>query len=148
MSNASERVIHTERAVLLARWHSLALGLFSEKMASGTPIYEGLHDAMLLILDGLEEPGESCREGIEGLARIFAIHPFPPSAFMKLFFELQVLLSELFTDEAEQKALQARMEDLILEAFDAFMLHREKIYRLKVEESSRSMYMALRRVGR
>ena len=45
-----------------------------------------------------------------------------------------------------QDSFNARMDALVLQAFDSYMRHREKIYQLKVEEEKRRMHMALRRV--
>ena len=69
---------------------------------------------------------------------------------MSMFFELQKILLEIVpstTDKAVEEDLRARTNQLLLDSFDLFMKHREIIYQLKVEESSRSMHMALRRVN-
>jgi len=72
------------------------------------------------------------------------VQEFPPSKAMTLFFELKTILGELCS-EAETGLLQSRIEELTLKAFDSYMMHREKIYQLKVDESRRRMFMALRR---
>jgi hypothetical protein len=145
MSKAMSRVIQQNRKEILAGWHGKALALFSEKMARGTPIFDLLHEAMGMILDGFEEGGESCTEGLSSFSRIFAIHPFPPSRSMRLFFELQTILMAFVSDDESRDLLQTRIKEIMLEACDDFMAHREKIYQLKVEERQRSMFMALRR---
>ena len=145
MTKALDRVIQQNRKEILDRWHGQALALFSEKMARGTPIFDLLNESMGMILDGFEEGSESCLEGVDSFARIFAVLPFPPSGSMRLFFELQFILAAFCPDEESRDAMQTRIQAIMLDACDDFMAHREKIYQLKVEERQRSMYMALRR---
>ena len=131
MSKTWERVIQENRKDILQRWHERGLGLFAEKMSAGTPVGEALADGMGMILDGFGDGGETCREGVNRLARILAVHPFRPSRSMSLFRELQTIL----------------IEQITFDAFDSFMEHRELIYKLKVEESRSQMHMLLRRAG-
>ena len=150
MSNVLESAIQEKRKEILARWLEHALALFTGQIVPGTPLFEVLDEAMGMILDGFDNGGELCREGINRFSRILAVHPFLPSRSMSMFFELQKILLEIVpstTDKAVEEDLRARTNQLLLDSFDLFMKHREIIYQLKVEESSRSMHLALRRVN-
>lgn len=147
MSKTWERVIQENRKDILQRWHERGLGLFAEKMSAGTPVGEALADGMGMILDGFGDGGETCREGVNRLARILAVHPFRPSRSMSLFRELQTILFESASPGADHELCRERIGQITFDAFDSFMEHRELIYKLKVEESRSQMHMLLRRAG-
>jgi hypothetical protein len=139
--------------VILQQWHDAALGLFPEKMGYSTPVAVVLSGALEMILSELGKSDHDCKVAIDDVTRIFAVQNFPPSRALSIFLELKIILRELMmkTTVAEmltqevQQALYSRVDTLMLDAFDSYMRHREKLYQLKVEESSRRMYMALRR---
>ncbi|MCF8215668.1 MAG: hypothetical protein K9I59_02215 [Chlorobium sp.] len=145
MSITWERIVLENRETILHRWHKQGLDLFSGKMAPGTPLSEAFADAMGMIIDGFDEDGDFCREGVLRMARILALHPFRPSQSMSLFLELLVILREFAPDGEDIGVCRERVERITLYAFDSFVEHREKIYQLKVEESRSAMHMQLRR---
>lgn len=140
---------------ILQRWTVAGGALFSEKTLISPLISDALSGAMAMILEGIDENGEALGDGLESLSRIFAVQPVPPSGAMSLFFELKNIVPETLLkipgqrafSDAERTGFQARIDEIILHAFDRYMANREKIYRLKVEESGRRMHMALRRAG-
>jgi len=140
-----KEVVERERAGILLAWQDEALGLFSEKMAPGTPMAEALGDAMGLILDDLvSSENEATQDGLERLMRIFAVHPFPPSRSLSVFRGLELIVREAGHGLVNDEELRECIDRLTLQAFDRFMEQREKIYRLKVEEERGKMHMLLR----
>ena len=154
MTTALGKLIQENRKEILELWLERALSFFSERMERTTPIGEVLYVGLGAMLDGIEENDEAFTAALNDVTRIFAVQNFPPSRSMSLFFELADLLRVFATrvtskknmTEAEWNACRTRMEEITLQAFDCYMANREKIYQLKVDESSRRVFMALRRV--
>lgn len=142
------RLIHKNRPLVLERWRQSVLAFFPQKMHSGTPLAEALSDVLAEILDALDESSERVGETVNRVSRILAVQNFPPSKAMSLFFELQAILREIAPGKVKQiywDEFRTDMEQLTLQAFDSYMVHREKIYQLKVEESKRQTFMMSRR---
>ncbi len=145
MTTTWERLIRENRSGILQRWHTGVLDLFSDKIAPGTPIGEALADAMGMILDGFAS-GDDAAEGVRRVARILAVHPVPPSRSMSMFISLRtILLSLPASGSADPDVCRGRIDVIMLDAFESFMVHREKIYQLKVEETRSRMHMLQKR---
>jgi hypothetical protein len=146
-------ILQANRKNILEQWLDRALALFPATMGPCTPVAAVFSDALERMLTGLETNEHDVLDALHDITRILAVQDFPPSRGMSIFFELKVIMREMMkksmvavtlTQEV-QEAFNARMDALVLEAFDSYMRHRETIYKLKVEESSRRMFMALRR---
>ncbi|TCD48236.1 hypothetical protein [Chlorobium sp. N1] len=145
MTNNWKEAPSINRSAVLERWMAAGLGLFPERMTPGSPAGEALADAMATLVDHFAEDGEERREGLERLTRIFAVQSMPPSKSLSLFGTLGDILAGFVAGSGEREAMRRHLERLTLEAFDCFMENRERIYRLKVEESRSQMHMLLRR---
>ena len=147
------RLSETSRRAIFKQWLDSALALFPEKMGYSTPVAVMLSGALEEILSCFETGDNTYNVALEDVTRMFAIQNILPSRALSIFFELKIILRDriMKTTGAEaltqdvQEFFNERIDDLVLEAFDSYMRHREKLYQLKVEEGSRRMYMALRR---
>lgn len=147
MKRAWQPTIQELRQAVLDRWMRLAISTFPDILNASGPAGQTLSEAMGMVLDGFERDASDAIEGIDGLARMFAVIPAPPSQSMAVIAGLLDILDELAPKELDRAACRARVEQLTFAAFDRFMAHRETLYRLKVDETRRSMHMLLRRVG-
>ena len=148
MNKESIRLIEEHRSKVLERWQESVLASFPEKMHAGTPLAQALSDVLGQVLDALGGTPEALREALNKISRILAVQKYPPSRAMSLFFELKSILRDIAPRKLKQKhwdEFQTGVEHLTLEAFDSYMVHREKIYQLKVEESKRQTFMMSRR---
>ena len=148
MNKECIRLIRENRSKVFERWQESVLAFFPEKMHIDTPLAQALSGVLGEVLDALGESPETLNEALNKLLRILAVQSFPPSRAMSLFFELKSILREIAPGDVKQKhwdELQTGIEHLTLEAFDSYMVHREKIYQLKVEESKRQTFMMSRR---
>ncbi len=148
MNNECLRLIRENKAHILDRWHAIVLAIFPEKMHTSTPLAQALSEVLEDLLDAIDGPPEKHHEALNKVIRILAVQDFPPSRTMSLFFELKSILRDIAPGKLKQKHwddIQTHMEHLTLEAFDSYMAHREKIYQLKVEESTRQTFMMSRR---
>ncbi|NTU92473.1 MAG: hypothetical protein HGB29_00365 [Chlorobiaceae bacterium] len=142
-----QRVIQEHRQVVLSRWLDLALALFPDTLAASGPACQALSESMGMVLDRFEEGGEACASGVDGIARLLAVIPAPPSRSMSVFTGLRELLDAVAPLQADRSFCRERIDAMTMAAFDRFMEHRETIYKMKVEEARRSMHMLLRRAG-
>jgi Mg2+/Co2+ transporter CorB len=147
------RLLQENKQEILERWMEQELLLFSGKMAPGSPVAEALSGALEMLLDHCENNSKFLTEALVQVSRILAVQDFPPSRAMSLFFELKKIIQELSLrggtkkslKQAELDMLQNRLEEITLQAFDSYMIHREKISQLKVDEAKRMIFMQLRR---
>ncbi len=153
MTNEWGRAVQENKTNILDAWMSRSLLLFSGKMAAASPVAEALHQALGMVLDNCEKNSELLTGGLVQLSRILAVQDMPPSQAMSLFFELKKIILE-FSLKGSQKhslkqldldALQSRLEELTLQSFDSYMMQREMICQLKLDESKRMLFMQLRR---
>lgn len=155
MTTAWGKVVRENRKEILQRLNDAALSLFSDKTASSSLIAEALSDGLGMILDGLEHDDETLENGLNSVTRILAVQPFAPSSALSVFFSMKHIITETarnvpehsLMDDQEKARFFTRIDDITLMAFDRYMMHREKLYQLKVEETRNRMYMALRRSG-
>ncbi len=154
MTTAWAKLVQENRKEILQRLNDAALSLFSDKAASPL-IGEALSAGMSEILDGIDQNGEVIENGVNNVTRILAVQPFAPSGAMSVFFSLKHIILETARrapahsslDDGEMIRFLTRIDEITLMAFDRYMMHREKLYQLKVEETRNRMYMALRRTG-
>ncbi len=147
------RAVQENKQEILDAWMERSLRLFSGKMAVVSPVAEALCQALGMVLDLGEKNSEPLTEALVQLSRILAVQDMPPSRTMSLFFELKKIILELslkgrpkqLLKQLDMDALQSRLEELTLQAFDCYMMQRELIGQLKLDESKRMLFMQLRR---
>jgi len=150
MNREIVKLIREKRQIVLERWQGYVLSLFPVMMKSATPIAQAIDDGLGEILDSFEMTPEKRTGALSGVIRILAVQSFPPSKSMSVFFALRSILQEIGDSEKRQikqkhwDEFQTSIEHLTLEAFDSYMVHREKIYQLKVDESLRQSFMTRR----
>lgn len=153
MSTEWAFIIDANRDVIIGQWLDRSLALFPEKMGYDTPVADALAEALGTLLTGLGKEDQRFMDALDDITRILAVQNFPPSRAISIFFELKAMFREIMkrSNVAEsltqkvQTEFSSRIDELVLQAFDSYMQHREKIAQLKVEEGSRWMFMALRR---
>ncbi len=151
MNTTLVHFLDANKNVILQQWLDSTLAIFPERMGSGTPVSEVFSVALEKILSELDNCDNNCRTALDDVTRILAIQTFQPSKALSMFLELKKILRQMMrksnvADISIQEDVFSRIDLLILDAFDSYMSHREKIYQLKVEEGKRRVFMALRRV--
>jgi len=150
MNREIVHLIREKRQIVLDQWQGYVLSLFPVTMKSATPIAQAIESGLGDVLDSFETTPEKRTAALSGVIRILAVQSFSPSKSMSVFFALRSILREIGGSEKRQikqkhwDEFQTSMEHLTLEAFDSYMVHREKIYQLKVDESLRQSFMTRR----
>ena len=137
---------------MLDRWLASALQCHSEETARfleaekdpfRNPVGHTLRENLAVLLDqvlGKLEP-QRVQAALENIIRIRAVQELTPSQALQFVFQLRPILRQSLTD-ANHEALDARVDQLALWAFDEYARCRERIADLRISESRRGMGLA------
>jgi hypothetical protein len=122
--------------------------LAQERDSFRNPIGHTLKESLSALFDGLMQPAdrESLTLVLDDIVRIRAVQDFTADQAVSFPFLLKRILreelkaglprySEEFTD------LEARIDDLVLLAFDLYVKCRERLFEIRFNEAKRSMFM-------
>ncbi|MCX5717765.1 MAG: RsbRD N-terminal domain-containing protein [Nitrospirae bacterium] len=106
---------------------------------AGSAISQGIENIFDELLRGLNQ--ENTLQFLDNIVRIRAVQDFTPSQALSFIFPLKRIIREELTVEIagnqlldEILALESKIDDLALSAFDIYMKCREKIYEIKANE--------------
>jgi hypothetical protein len=145
------RVRSEQKGVLLEKWLERTLAtyppqtlrfLHGEKDRFRNPVGHTLREGLATLLDGVtgEMPPAEIRPALEGIVRLRAVQDFTPSQAVGFVYLLREILSEELEGGAAP-AVQKRIDELALLAFDLFMKCREEIFEIKAREARRQVYV-------
>jgi len=164
-STASGLFVKERRENLLARWRKKMLAAYPADSAKfygrecngfanpvGQTIIENGEQLLNLVLD--EGTDEEVRAALDPIIRIRAVQELSPSAALAFVPALKTAfreeIQELHTDNATSNALaalDARVDEVLLVAFDQYVLCREEVATIRVREAGRHVSGLLRRLG-
>ncbi len=127
--------------------------LRSQKDAFANPIGQNSLKSLNDIFDHIIEKfdPETARPIIDPIIRIRAIQDFTPALAVRFVFDLKDVIHEEVqaetSDHKQWRALNKRIDQLGLLAFDVYMQCREKIYDLKANEMRKRTLSAFDRAG-
>lgn len=130
--------------------------LRSQKDAFANPVgqnsLQSLKDILDHIIEGFDR--KTLHPLIDPIIRIRAIQNFTPTAAVRFVFDLKNIIRDVISiDDGDRKnmralaALDHRLDELGLLAFDIYMECREKIYDLKANEMRDRTFSAFNRAG-
>ena len=97
---------------------------------------------------------DQAREALDPIIRIRSIQDFTPSRAVSFIFDIKEIARDMCGNDlrdiqkaAEMRALEKRIDELGMMAFDIYMQCREKIYALKANEMKDRTYKAFARAG-
>lgn len=100
------------------------------------------------------DDAEAIKASMERLVRVRAVQDFSPSQAVGFVFVFKKLLREEFLEtlDAEGRlpellAMEARVDNLALMAFDLYNSAREQVFRMRVDEVKRAQSNLLKRAG-
>jgi hypothetical protein len=161
---ALRELLVERRTALCQRWFEAVVGEYGEVTATrwrkvqdqfanpiGHALSTGLPELLAVVLAG-GEPGPKALAALEGIVRIRSIHDLTPSRAVAFPYHLRRAIREELAAELANGAfseelarIDARIEQLALLAFDAYVALREQMFRLRQEELKRSVASILRR---
>jgi hypothetical protein len=108
------------------------------------PVGHALKEGLALLFDRVIENTDlaAARPALDGIIRMRAVQDFTAGQAVAFVFLLKqamrgVLQGEIARFPAEYAALEARIDELALLAFDVFMKCREQIYEIRANEAGR-----------
>ena len=142
--------IAEHRDEILKRWIEDAIEGYPEETGKflrsnedpfANPVAAGLRDGLAELLDGIirgVEP-EELSTALDRVVRVRAVQEFAPSAAVSFVFDLKKLLREVVgkpTTDGENPfdAVDNRIEQLGLAAFDVYMGCREQMWMIRLRE--------------
>ncbi len=145
------QVLSEQKRALLEKWLERTLAtypsqtlrfLHGEKDRFRNPVGHTLREGLATLLDGLTGEMDPAKIGpaLESIVRLRAVQDFTPSQAVGFVF----LLREILAEEGKgggSPAVQKRIDELALLAFDLFMKCREEIFEIKAREARRQMYV-------
>jgi hypothetical protein len=157
-------LLAARQAALCERWRDAILGQYGEQTAArwrrerdpfANPVGHALDTGLPEILRAVAgdgEPGAAALGALEAIVRIRSVQDLAPSRAVGFVALLRdVLRAELGAEleggahAAALAAIDARIERLVLLAFDTYVEVREQVFRLRQEELKRSVGSLLRR---
>jgi len=144
--------VHSEqKRDLLEKWLERTLAtypsqtlrfLHGEKDRFRNPVGHTLREGLATLLDELTGEMEPAKIGpaLESIVRLRAVQDFTPSQAVGFVHLLREILCEEW-EGGVSPAVQKRIDELALRAFDLFMKCREEIYEIKAREAQRKVYV-------
>ena len=113
------------------------------------PVGKTTYQSLEALLDALIAGAgrEAMMEALDPVIRIRAVQSFTPSKATAFVFSLKMILRDHLSGETDRVALDRRIDEMAMAAFDLFMKCREKIYELKATESRNQFFGSLKRAG-
>ena len=151
MKKALEEILKKNREAIINRWIDRVLSTYSidgaiffkqQKDRFANPLGYSVKDGLAKIFDMLcapekieELPGE-----LSKLVKLRAVQDFKPSEAVAFLYDLKLIVLEVCGHKkiADQPAswleLGAKIDDLALQIFDLYLVYRERVYQIKVNE--------------
>jgi hypothetical protein len=135
------------RRVLRAYPQETAQFLATERDPFRNPAGHTLRRALAILLDELlleMDPGR-ITPALDSVMQLRAVQDGTPSSALKFLFQLKEILRSQCPD-ADLDLLDARIDEMVLEAFDLFMKYRERTCQARTNEARRRVFVMERRL--
>ncbi len=158
-----EKLLTHKKPTILKKWFNVVIETYPPETAVflkkqkdrfanpvGSSILQGIEGIFESLLQGIDH--EKVPTFLDNIIRIRAVQDFSPSQAIVFVFLLKKVIREELRKEIRENglsgellALESRIDDLALLAFDIFMQCREKIYDIKAMELNNQTYSLLKR---
>jgi hypothetical protein len=159
-------LLSRNEATILKRWFDLILDTYPTDTAAlmrkeknqftnpvGATISREIEVVFKKLCEGSQD--EKCQASLDSILKIRTVQDFSPSKAVGFIFLLkgaigETLKGEIFKEPIidEWLKLQSRIDDLALQAFDAYMECREKICEIRINQARAEKEMAFRMIER
>jgi hypothetical protein len=159
---ATGAVPAARRQAIVAAW--LARALPGEAASAGrlwgrdaspfrNPVGHAFAEALPVLLDQLLGPMEAgaIAAALDRIVRIRAVQDVPPGEALSVIVALRALLAReprAGTDGAALDVAEARLDDLLLRAFDVYVRCREEMWAIRARDTRRRVEVLERMYGR
>ena len=158
-------LLAAKRSTIIKKWISRIIETYPddtrrffkrEKDRFANPVGSTIAREIETLYDGLlkGDDTEKISSSLDSIIRIRAVQDFTPSQSIAFVFQLKKLIREAVGTEAtsngllaEVQALEDKIDDTALMAFDIYSKCRQKIYDIKVNEVKRQVSRLLQRAN-
>jgi hypothetical protein len=153
-----------KQAAILSRWIEAILATYPDQTATflkqgqdrfTNPVGHTITRTVGALFAELSRGGDAAAMAphLEDLIRVRAVQDFSPSLALSFVFALKPIVREELDPgtggpPAAMALLEARIDDLALQAFDLYVASREKIYEIRVNEIKRRTAGLMKRMER
>ena len=159
-------LLSQNETVILKRWFDLILETYpidtatlmrKEKDRFANPVGSTISREIEVLFRKLCEGSrdEKCQASLDAILKIRSVQDFSPSNAVGFVFLLKRAIGETLKNEIykepfidEWLRLQSRIDDLALQAFDAYMDCREKVCEIRINQAKAEKEMAFRMMER
>ncbi len=148
--------LSNHRSAIIRKWFERLLRTYPEATTKflsqeqdpfRNPVGHTLQQGLTALFDGLAETADaaSLTPVLDSIVRIRAVQDFTAGQAIAFPFVLKSIIREELTEHvqrysSELVALEARIDELALLAFDLYMKCREQVYELRVNEVKRRSF--------
>jgi hypothetical protein len=141
----------TKREAVIREWFERTIDaypdqpagfLLDEKDPFRNPVGHTLREGLAVLFDGLLSRRDESRTSaaLDSIVRLRAVQNYTPSQAVSFLFLLKKIVRDLPV-EADLAALDNRIDETALLAFDLYVKCREKICEIKAEEGRRRVFL-------
>ncbi len=161
-----ENLLLQNQKVILRRWLDLILETYPEDTSTlmrneqnqfanpvGLTITREIEVLFKKLCEG--NPLEECESSLDSILKIRSVQDFSPSKAVGFIFSLKGAIGETLRNEMLRESImdewlkfQARIDDLVLHAFDTYMNCRDKICEIRVNQARAEKEMAFKMMKR
>jgi hypothetical protein len=159
-------LLSRNEAAILKRWFNLILETYPADTATlmrkdkdqfTNPVGSTLSREIEVLFNKLCEgsQNERCQASLDSILKIRSVQNFSPSQAVGFVFLLKRAIGETLKNEICKESVidewlkfQSRIDDLALQAFDAYMGCREKICEIRINQARAEKEMAFRMIER
>jgi hypothetical protein len=163
---ALKDLLSRNEAAVLKRWFNLILETYPPDTAAlmrkdkdrfTNPVGSTLSREIEILFSELcgGSQDEKCQASLDSILKIRSVQDFSPSQAVGFVFLLKRAIGETLKDDICRESVmdewlkfQSRIDDLALQAFDAYMECREKICEIRINQARAEKEMAFRMMER
>jgi hypothetical protein len=164
--NMMQDLLKKNKAAILERWFHLILETYPANTATimrkdrnqfTNPVGSTLSREIEVLFKNLCEGiwDEKCEASLDSIVKIRSVQDFSPSKAVGFIFLLKRAIGETLKNEICKESVmdewlkfQSRIDDLALQAFDAYMDCREKVCEIRINQAKAEKEMAFRMMER
>lgn len=165
MGKGLDKIIEQKKASILKKWFDLAIQAYdpdtakflrNQKDPFGNPVGNNTLKGLQGLLDQLlgEFDPRSVETCLDPIIRIRAVQALTPSQATAFVFSLKKVLRDSLGTKlhdgqimSEVLAIESKIDQLSLMAFDLYMACKEKIYQISANETRNRTFRAFERAG-
>jgi hypothetical protein len=158
-----KKTLSAKKKEILEHWFTLTIDSYpadtarflkSQKDPFANPVGQTTYRSLDALLDILEkgDDREAMVAALDPILRIRAVQTMSPSQATSFVFSLKQVLRQLLPETDSERegglgALDRKIDEMALAAFDIYVACREKVFELKASESRNQFFGSLKRAG-